>query len=230
MALDAILKLSMKGVPGEGHDTFEFKPELTSEPTAPEPDIAIYNGFEVVNTTSLDDGGGDDSNIGGFIIGGSTNGLAVDPTNPNTEVDGRDFLIWQRGNATPGPDDNVDDGLLLPAVQTDEKSHLEWPIGPIPEDHDVSFVFQPQTLQGRHGDTDGSDWLIWQTGNDASGHTGGINAVFCDGSVRTVSDDGARVPPHTPEWTDFNSSDPGLLLPAVQGLLLPAVQYDFDLT
>ena len=42
--------------------------------------------------------------------------LSVDPNNPNTEVDGRDFLIWQRGNATPGPDDNV-----------------EWPIGPIPE-------------------------------------------------------------------------------------------------
>lgn len=128
-------------------------------------------------------------------------------------------------DTTPGPDDNVDNGLLLPAVRTDEKSHLEWPIGPIPEvqDHDDSFVFQPQTLPGHRGDTDGSDWLIWQTGHDASGHTGGINAVFCDGSVRTVSDDGApRVPPHTPEWTDFNSSDPGLLLPAVQS--------DFDLT
>ena len=42
--------------------------------------------------------------------------IAVDPNNPNTEVDGRDFLVWQRGNATPSPDDNV-----------------EWPIGPIPE-------------------------------------------------------------------------------------------------
>ena len=24
--------------------------------------------------------------------------IAVDPNNPNTEVDGRDFLVWQRGN------------------------------------------------------------------------------------------------------------------------------------
>jgi hypothetical protein len=53
--------------------------------------------------------------------------LAVDPNSPNTEVDGRDFLIWQRGNTTPGPDDNVglpavqtDNGLLLPAVKTDD--------------------------------------------------------------------------------------------------------------
>ena len=56
--------------------------------------------------------------------------LTVDPTNPNTEVDGRDFLIWQRGYGTPGPDDNIvgvpavqtDDGLLLPAVQDDSRS------------------------------------------------------------------------------------------------------------
>ena len=66
-------------------DGFDFKPELTSEPTAPEPDIAIYNGFEVVNTTSLD--GSDD---------GSIDGLAVDPSNPNTDIDGRDFLAWQK--------------------------------------------------------------------------------------------------------------------------------------
>ena len=45
--------------------------------------------------------------------GGQTfHDLAVDPNNPNTEVDGRDFLVWQRGYAT-------DDGLLLPAVQDD---------------------------------------------------------------------------------------------------------------
>jgi hypothetical protein len=50
--------------------------------------------------------------------------LAESGGNPDAMVDGRDFLIWQRGNATPGPDDNVglpavqtDNGLLLPAVQ-----------------------------------------------------------------------------------------------------------------
>ena len=36
--------------------------------------------------------------------------LAVDPTNPNVDL---------RPMETPGPDDNVDDGLLLPAVQDD---------------------------------------------------------------------------------------------------------------
>ena len=47
-------------------------------------------------------------------MGGQTfDDLAVDPNNPNAEVDGRDFLAWQRGNAT-------DDGLLLPAVKTDD--------------------------------------------------------------------------------------------------------------
>ena len=29
-----------------------------------------------------------------------TESLAVDPTNPNTEVDGRDFLAWQRQSDT----------------------------------------------------------------------------------------------------------------------------------
>ena len=50
--------------------------------------------------------------------------LAESGGNPDAMVDGRDFVIWQRGNATPGPDDNVglpavqtDNGLLLPAVQ-----------------------------------------------------------------------------------------------------------------
>ena len=33
-------------------------------------------------------------------MGGQTfDDLAVDPSNPNTEVDGRDFLVWQRGNS-----------------------------------------------------------------------------------------------------------------------------------
>ena len=41
--------------------TEDFQPEFTSEPTTA-PDVAIYNGFEVVNTTSLSYGDG------GFII------------------------------------------------------------------------------------------------------------------------------------------------------------------
>jgi hypothetical protein len=45
----------------DGGDTFDFQPEFTSEPTMA-PDVAIYNGFEVVNTTSLSYGDG------GFII------------------------------------------------------------------------------------------------------------------------------------------------------------------
>jgi hypothetical protein len=82
-------------------DLFDFK--LTTEPTTAA-DVSVYNGFEVVFTTKIDSANND---IGGLV---------VDPTNPNTDVDGRDFLVWQRGNVTPGPDDNV-----------------QWPIGPIPE-------------------------------------------------------------------------------------------------
>jgi hypothetical protein len=51
-------------------------------------------------------------------------GLAVDPNNPNSEIDGRDFLIWQRGSATDDkvglPAVQTDDGLLLPAVRMDD--------------------------------------------------------------------------------------------------------------
>ena len=43
-----------------------------------------------------------------FIDHRPAKGLAVDPSNPNAE----------HGSAkTPGPDDSLDDGLLLPAVQ-----------------------------------------------------------------------------------------------------------------
>jgi hypothetical protein len=121
----------------------------SEESTAKELPYMEFKLKEVLISGVQQNGDGDD---------GSSDGLAVDPNNPNTEVDGRDFLIWQRGNVTPGPDDNVvdvpavqtddglllpavqddglllpavqDDGLLLPAVQTDEIQ--EWPIGPIP--------------------------------------------------------------------------------------------------
>jgi hypothetical protein len=111
----------------------------SEESTAKELPYMEFKLKEVLISGVQQNGDGDD---------GSSDGLAVDPNNPNTEVDGRDFLIWQRGSVTPGPDDNVvdvpavqtddglllpavqDDGLLLPAVQTDEIQ--EWPIGPIP--------------------------------------------------------------------------------------------------
>jgi hypothetical protein len=52
----------------------------------------------------------------GGLYGQTFDGLAVDPNNPNTDVDGRDFLVWQRGlPAVP-----TDDGLLLPAVRIDD--------------------------------------------------------------------------------------------------------------
>ena len=46
-------------------DSFDFQPEFTNEPMTA-PDVAVYNGFEVINSTSLDSSGsyGD----GGFII------------------------------------------------------------------------------------------------------------------------------------------------------------------
>ena len=91
--------------------------EGPEELTAKELPYMEFKLKEVLISGVQQDGDGDDS----------SDGLAVDPNNPNTEVDGRDFLIWQRGNTTPGPDDNVvglpavqtDDGLLLPAVQDD---------------------------------------------------------------------------------------------------------------
>ena len=83
------------------------------------------------------------------------------------------------------------------------------------------FVFQTQALPG-DGDVDGRDFLMWQKSDGASGHTGGANFVFCDGSVRTLDgqDDPNLLLPAV--------SDPNLLLPAVSdpNLLLPYTDFD----
>jgi prepilin-type processing-associated H-X9-DG protein len=92
--------------------------------------------------------------------------LGVDPNNPNT----------------PGPDDNAglpavqktDNGLLLPAV-TDGTSN--------------TFMFGEVVQPSPAGRTDGVFTVVLPSvpaGDE--GHTGGMNAVFCDGSVRPLNE------------------------------------------
>ena len=58
-------------------DSFEFKPELTTEPKVLD-DVVIYNGFEIVNTTSLD---GTDGFVGGvYVACGDVDGAVRMPT------------------------------------------------------------------------------------------------------------------------------------------------------
>ena len=83
-------------------NSFDFS-QFTTEPTAPE------GSWTTVPRT------GKPSLIVKFDIGGPSGG----------DVDGRDFLLWQRGGNQSDVDDGLllpavqDDGLLLPAVQTD---------------------------------------------------------------------------------------------------------------
>src|SRR5262245_45774486 len=63
-------------------DTFNFKPELTAEPTT------AADGSIPTETLSLNF-----DKISWRTFDGSIDGLAVDPTDPNT---GNDFLAWQR--------------------------------------------------------------------------------------------------------------------------------------
>jgi hypothetical protein len=91
------------------------------------PSESLFPTETVRPTASLGDGG----IIIDYTPGPDDNRLAedhlsVDPNNPNADVDGRDFLVWQRGNATPasgpaGETDGLTAGqlatLLLPAVQ-----------------------------------------------------------------------------------------------------------------
>jgi hypothetical protein len=73
-------------VSGSAHvgDTFDFKPELTTEPTDPNGALFSFQLDLIAEQTKED---------------GSMDGLAVDPTDPNTEGDIRvgDFLVerWQ---------------------------------------------------------------------------------------------------------------------------------------
>jgi hypothetical protein len=107
-------------------------PQLTSEPTAPAPtgyEIREHVEFTYQKIVWDSDG--------------STDDLAVDPTNPNAEYSG--FQIVKLLDASTPISDGTSNTLMV--------------------------------------------------GEILPGTTG------------------ARVPPHTPEWTDFNSVDPGLLLP-----------------
>ena len=77
------------------------------------------------------------------------------------------FGIWQTANAAPSPDDKVglpavqtDNGLLLPAVRIDDGE------ASIKDGTSNTFMF----------------------GMVPSPHTGGVNALLCDGSVRTLND------------------------------------------
>ena len=87
-------------------DAFDF----TTKPAGPEPYMewklkeVMISGYQM----SHDDGDG-----------GSIDGLAVDPNNPNAEVNHSEFLVVKLLDATT-PKVHMDDGLLLPAVQTDD--------------------------------------------------------------------------------------------------------------
>jgi prepilin-type processing-associated H-X9-DG protein len=86
---------------------------------------------------------------------GSIDALAVDPTNPNAEVNHSEFSVVKLLDAaTPKVLPAVqDDCLLLPAVQTDDT-------------FDFKLTTEP-------------------TAPGSSVHTGGMNYALCDGSVRT---------------------------------------------
>ena len=83
--IDGSCKSDKPDVKSDG-DSFVFEPQLTSEQTAPQPYME-FKLKEVLISGVIQNGDGDD---------GSTDGLAVDPTNPNTEVDGRDPHLAKR--------------------------------------------------------------------------------------------------------------------------------------
>ena len=91
-------------------DTFDF----TTKPTAPEPYIFKLPPDLLISSVHPSAAGTRD---GGIIIDFTPEPTAaVGHFDYDGDVDGRDFLVWRRGNATPGPDDD----LGLPAVQTDD--------------------------------------------------------------------------------------------------------------
>jgi Lysozyme like domain len=101
-------------------DTFDFQPQLTSEPTAAEAGhVKVFSGLDTTEPTAPEP-----QERYTFVFdsyantgdGGSFDDLAVDPNNPNAgRTDGVFNLVLPSV-----PLAVQDDGLLLPAVQTDD--------------------------------------------------------------------------------------------------------------
>jgi hypothetical protein len=134
-------------------DAFDFKPELTSEPTTAEGrPIIDCEGYAYVADQL--GGSGDDGSIPTETLSFNFDHLSV--PNANAEVDGRDFLVWQRGTGTTGLDDgsiptetlslNFDkitfaDGGSIDDFAVDQTNpNVEWPIGPIPSVQDDGLL------------------------------------------------------------------------------------------
>jgi hypothetical protein len=101
-------------------DTFDFQPQLTSEPTAAEAGhVKVFSGLDTTEPTAPEPQERYTFVFDGYANtgdGGSFDDLAVDPNNPNAgRTDGVFNLVLPSV-----PLAVQDDGLLLPAVQTDD--------------------------------------------------------------------------------------------------------------
>ena len=92
---------------------FDFQPQLTSEPTAAEA-YREFKGFEIKDFSfGIENPGMAPGHLFTFQPDLTTEPTALE----YMKIGFQDLLIT---NVHPGPDNNVDDGLLLPAVQTDD--------------------------------------------------------------------------------------------------------------
>ena len=171
MPLYPAIKLmdTVMGVDTGGGDTFDFKPELTSEPTAPEAGrIKVFSQVDFNATTeptapAPSNGGGDPIryefdgdetltlNLYKQDDGQTFDDLAVDPTNPNT---GHTPEWSNLRSGDPG----------LPAVQKDDA---------------FDFTTEPTTTEAGHVQA-----FSGRDGGGYSEHPGVVNLVMHDGSVR----------------------------------------------
>jgi hypothetical protein len=171
MPLYPAIKLmdTVMGVDTGGGDTFDFKPELTSEPTAPEAGrIKVFSQVDFNATTeptapAPSNGGGDPIryefdgdetltlNLYKQDDGQTFDDLAVDPTNPNT---GHTPEWSNLRSGDPG----------LPAVQKDDA---------------FDFTTEPTTAEAGHVQA-----FSGRDGGGYSEHPGVVNLVMHDGSVR----------------------------------------------